>query len=107
MGLDNIAQINDSDTSIIRSTTPPHLCHTDDSKPSLTQVKGFLQQLLSALKYLCEDHNIIHADVKPDNILCDQNYVIKLCDFGSAFAFSANGAADSGAFALGTPEYMV
>jgi len=38
-------------------------------------------QLASALRYL-SDHDILHLDVKPDNVLLDNRYHVKLCDFG-------------------------
>ena len=41
----------------------------------------FLRETISAVKYLHE-HNIIHRDIKPENILLDQNYRVKLSDFG-------------------------
>ncbi|KAI9983846.1 hypothetical protein PInf_007923 [Phytophthora infestans] len=39
--------------------------------------------MVNALEY-CHSNRIIHRDVKPDNILIDENGDIKLCDFGVA-----------------------
>lgn len=35
-----------------------------------------------ALNYLKEQHDVIHRDVKPSNILLDELGNVKLCDFG-------------------------
>ncbi|EAT39652.1 AAEL008556-PB [Aedes aegypti] len=53
-------------------------------------VRSYTQQLLLALKLL-KKSNILHADIKPDNILVnDNNLVLKLCDFGSASSVADN-----------------
>ncbi|KAI1281903.1 Serine/threonine-protein kinase PRP4 -like protein [Halotydeus destructor] len=53
-------------------------------------VRSYAMQLFLALKHLkkCE---ILHADIKPDNILVNESkLVLKLCDFGSASLASEN-----------------
>jgi len=53
----------------------------------LKAVRSYAQQLLLALKLL-KKCNIIHADIKLDNILVTENKLtLKLCDFGSACRF--------------------
>jgi len=53
-------------------------------------VRSYSQQLFYALKLL-KRCNIIHADIKPDNILVNETKsILKLCDFGSASLVSEN-----------------
>lgn len=46
-------------------------------------VKGFIVQLLIAVSH-CHTHNILHCDIKPENILYSSDGYLKLCDFGLA-----------------------
>ena len=67
--------------------------------------KTFLRNLLKAMAALSA-RGIVHADLKPDNILVetdgDSLRSLKLIDFGSSFAFNS----PPRTLALGTPEYM-
>lgn len=44
-----------------------------------------MYQLLTGIGN-CHSKKILHRDIKPQNILIDKNYVIKLADFGLARA---------------------
>jgi serine/threonine protein kinase len=43
--------------------------------------KIIFKQLITTLQYI-HSNNIVHRDIKPDNILLDLDNTIKLCDFG-------------------------
>lgn len=74
--------------------------------------KGFFQKLLEMINYLNCENQIVHCDIKPDNILYEyrneddnESYIdfksLKLIDFGSAFKL---GSPEN--FSSNTPEYM-
>jgi cyclin-dependent kinase len=49
-------------------------------------VKKFMLQLVAGIKY-CHSHRVLHRDLKPQNLLIDNEGNLKLADFGLARAF--------------------
>ena len=74
----------------------------EDKRLPESEIRKITQQLTSALYYLHEN-NIIHRDIKPQNILLSANGVIKICDFGFARFFDNKTMITS---IKGTPLYM-
>lgn len=64
----------------------------------------YLRETIEALMYLHNFHPpIIHRDIKPENILLDENYRVKLADFG--WSNYENSSAERKTY-CGTPEYL-
>ena len=74
----------------------------EDKKLPENQIKDIALQLSSALFYL-HSNNIIHRDIKPQNILISAGGIIKVCDFGFARAIDNKTMITS---IKGTPLYM-
>ncbi|KAK2839515.1 hypothetical protein Q5P01_013255 [Channa striata] len=69
-----------------------------------SDVRSCIRQLLEGLDYL-HHLNIIHLDIKPDNILMadPQSDQIRICDFGNAVAIVPD---DAQYCKYGTPEFV-
>ncbi len=76
-----------------------------EKKPmSYTEVIDISKQICRGLRY-AHGKNIVHRDIKPQNILLDNEGVARLSDFGIAKIFSQVNITMTGV-AVGTPEYM-
>jgi mitogen-activated protein kinase kinase len=65
-------------------------------------LKKITLSTVMGLKYLKDEHNIIHRDVKPTNILVNTRGQIKICDFG----VSGNLVASVARTNIGCQSYM-
>ena len=68
------------------------------------EVLAMALQVTPALKH-AHDHGIIHRDLKPQNLMRDENGVVKLADFGVAKVFASRQLTATGGM-VGTAEYV-
>ncbi|QPC46300.1 Stk1 family PASTA domain-containing Ser/Thr kinase [Mangrovibacillus cuniculi] len=71
---------------------------------SLTIAVHIMQQIVSAIDH-AHEHNIIHRDIKPQNILIDEHGTAKITDFGIATALSATTITQTNSV-LGSVHYL-
>jgi serine/threonine-protein kinase len=78
-----------------------------DGPLPLSEVIRIARDVASALDH-ARRQDVIHRDVKPGNVLLDQERAV-VCDFGVARALEVAGGerlSSSSGFAIGTPAYM-
>lgn len=75
-------------------------------KLSATEALNVVQHICDALQY-ARQQNIVHCDIKPENILLDKNGAVKIADFGIAKMVGAEETLPAGEeTVVGTPQYM-
>jgi len=74
---------------------------------SLEETLGITRQVAEALDHL-HSENVLHRDVKPENIVFDADGNALLCDFGLSRALvrASKDGLKTSRILLGTPEYM-
>jgi serine/threonine protein kinase/type II secretory pathway predicted ATPase ExeA len=78
--------------------------HPEGTRLSISVVIDYITQLASALQYAHNRH-VIHRDVKPENILLDDEQQLQLSDFGLALLTTSIGEPSTQTLA-GTPSYL-
>lgn len=76
----------------------------DGNSFSLAELKKYGKQICDTLDYT-HQQNIVHRDIKPDNIMIDKHNNVKITDFGLAKIETASYKTQSGAV-MGTFRYM-
>lgn len=76
---------------------------TKTQKPFSEEDAAFILHQLASAIYHCHSNNIVHRDIKPDNIMIDKDLNITLIDFGLSKVFSKKKLLRSKA---GSPLYM-
>jgi len=72
-------------------------------KFNLRIVAQMIAQICSALEY-AHSHKIVHLDIKPANVMVQQDYTVKVMDFGIARVDSTSMTRTG--IAMGTPNYI-
>jgi serine/threonine protein kinase len=68
--------------------------------------RAYFQQLVLGLEE-CHHNGVYHRDIKPENLLLDENFGLKIADFGlSGLREGANGAITELYTQCGTQSYM-
>jgi serine/threonine protein kinase len=60
-----------------------HTFIKENKKLNVKVTREFTMEIINALAYL-RDHNVVHRDLKPHNILLDDSFHVKLADFGAS-----------------------
>lgn len=78
---------------------------TSGTLPSISETNRLLQQIAAALDY-AHRKGVVHRDIKPNNIMFDEEGVAYVVDFGIARLINVSTAITSDQAVFGTPHYM-
>ena len=82
----------------------------DNPKPSLNQVRAIIGQIAKGLQTF-HRQEMIHQDLRPNNIMIDRSNTVKIIDFGSTYIAGVTSAisADTlrGTMRYSAPEYFL
>lgn len=81
-----------------------NLLHMKKNQPISLEIRLRIAKDIAVAYHYMSSLGIVHRDVKSHNVLIDDNYQIKVCDFGLA-RFKADLNKGSMQFS-GTPAYM-
>jgi tetratricopeptide (TPR) repeat protein/tRNA A-37 threonylcarbamoyl transferase component Bud32 len=73
-------------------------------RPKIREMVQFLEKVARAVQH-AHEHNVIHRDLKPGNVMIDKSGEPHVMDFGLAKIMDTRGLTRTGSF-LGTPFYM-
>ena len=77
---------------------------TDNPNPDLETVRDIVEQIARGL-YALHRQEMLHQDLRPNNIMLDQNGTVKLIDFGSVRVAGVAEMAGTKQQILGTAQY--
>lgn len=69
--------------SILAENGNLHSYIANNGKMSDDEAQKIFKQIICAVHYLHEEENIVHLDIKLENILIRKNFKVYLCDFGT------------------------
>ncbi|KAL9550744.1 hypothetical protein MBANPS3_004594 [Mucor bainieri] len=89
-----------AEKGIIMDVTP----HAMTKPLSEGQCREIFSQLVDAIEHL-HSNNIVHRDIKPQNLVMSNNNIVKLIDFGNATCIAAD-TLSSTSSSVGSPAFM-
>lgn len=84
----------------------------DNPKPTLEQVRDIIEQAIRGMRSF-HRREMLHQDIRPENIMIDQDGIVKLIDFGSTYVAGVQEASPTpdedgilGTYQYTAPEYF-